>query len=127
MLLLLTQPKLPLPYRTYSRTYHIYRLFIIILRMTKFPPNFVNMKNVNLSLHISSRRVHCVLGIHISPAFSLLGIPSRLASGLTWRSVARRSVARRTVATAFGLPGVRSPRRTVAWRSVAVPTKATFI
>ena len=24
--------------------------------MTKFPPNFVNMKNVNLSLHVSSRR-----------------------------------------------------------------------
>ena len=62
-----------------------------------------------------------VLGIHVSPAFSLLGIPSRLAFGLTWRSVARRSVARRTVAPAFGLPGVRSPRRSVAWRSVAVP------
>ena len=26
-LLLLAKPKLPLPYRTYSRTYHIYRLF----------------------------------------------------------------------------------------------------
>ena len=56
MLLLLTQPKLPLPYRTYYRTYHIYRLIIIILRMTKFPPKYFNMKNVNLTLHISSRR-----------------------------------------------------------------------
>ena len=79
------------------------------------------MKNVILTLHVSSRRVHCILGVHVSSAFSLLGIQSRLAFGLTWRSVARRSVARRTVATAFGLPGVQSPRRSVAWRSVAVP------
>jgi len=76
-----------------------------------------------LTLHVSSRRVHCisVLGVHVSSAYSLLGIPSRLASGLTWRSVARRSVARRTVAPAFGLPGVRSPWRSAPWRSVAAP------
>ena len=93
------------------------------LRMTKFPPKYFNMKNVNLTLHVSSRRVHCIciLGVHVSSAYSLLGIPSRLASGLTWRSVARRSVARRTVAPAFGLPGVRSPWRSAPWRSVAAP------
>ena len=118
MLLLLTQPKLPLPYRTYYRTYHIYRLIIIILRMTKFPPNFVNMKNVNLTLHVSSRRVHCisVLGVHVSSA-SLASASASLAFRLAWRSVSPgvrspgvRSPGvpspRRSVSPAFGLPGV---------------------
>ena len=93
------------------------------LRMTKFPPKYFNMKNVNLTLHVSSRRVHCILGVHVSSAYSLLGIPSGLAFGLTWRTDARRSVARRTVAPAFGLPGVRSPWRSAPWRSVATPIR----